>query len=79
MPTQVTDHKHRVNIARIKETVNNENVVVHWCPGGEMLANPLTKRGANSDNLLKVLQRGNIHEHFKRGRASGIDLAWRFF
>ena len=45
----VTDAKLRKHIADIKESVQDADVFVKWCPGDEMLANSLTKRGANSD------------------------------
>ena len=74
--TQVADHRLRVDIASIKETLKEERVTVRWCPGDEMLANPLTKRGACSEKLLNVLQSGSISEHFKDGRRSGVGLIW---
>lgn len=75
--TQVIDHRLRVDIAIIKETVEREGVTVRWCPGEEMLANPLTKRGASSERLLNVLRSGSIDGHFQDGRKTGVNLKWK--
>ena len=54
----VEDKKLRCDLAQIQETVNTENVEVKWVPGSEMLADSLTKKTANSAQLLNVLSRG---------------------
>jgi hypothetical protein len=76
LTTQVADTKLRIDIADIKESVRDSDVIVKWCPGDEMIANSLTKRGANSNNLLHLLNSGAIEpQHFKEDRFSG----WRNF
>ena len=72
LTTQVSDTKLRIDIADIKESMRDSDVTVKWCPGDEMIANSLTKRGANSNSLLHLLNSGSIEcRHFKDGRATG--------
>ena len=72
LTTQVSDTKLRIDIADIKESMRDSDVTVKWCPGDEMIANSLTKRGANSDSLLHLLNGGSIEcRHFKDGLATG--------
>ena len=71
----VADAKLRIDIADIKESMRDADVVVKWCPGDEMIANSLTKRGANSDQLLHVLSGLIDSRHFKEDRVSG----WKNF
>ena len=68
----VSDQKLKIDIACIKENIANENVVLRKCPGQEMIANSLTKRGANSEHLIQILTNGTIKNHFKDGRISGL-------
>ena len=76
LTTQVSDAKLRIDIADIKESMRDSDVTVRWCPGDEMIANSLTKRGANSDQLLLILNSGSIdRQHFKEDRYTG----WKNF
>ena len=63
--TQVDDKRLRIDIACIKDSIMNDHVTVHWCPGNEMLANCLTKRGCSADDLLYLITLGRFNEHFK--------------
>ena len=43
----------------MKESVASDDVCyIKWCPGSVQLANCITKRGAQSHLLLKVIQSG---------------------
>ena len=76
LTTQVSDAKLRIDIADIKESVQDSDVSVKWCPGDEMIANSLTKRGANTSQLLNLLNTGSLdRQHFKGDRYTG----WRNF
>ncbi len=72
--TKVDDHRLRIDIACIKESVIDEDLTVNHCPGKEMIADCLTKRGANSQDLLKIITTGSIHKHFNDGRYSGPNI-----
>ncbi len=56
----VEDRRLRLDIAQIQECVQTENVSVKWIPGEKMLADCLTKDGANPDKLMEVLRLGKI-------------------
>ena len=51
----VEDLSLRVNIGRLREMINLGEISVHWVEGKKQLADVLTKRGASSENLLRVL------------------------
>ena len=57
----VDDKRLRIDIAAIKQSPKDEDVELRWCPGAMQLANCLTKRGAQSNLLLEVLQTGKLH------------------
>ena len=63
--TQVDDKRLRIDIACIKDCVAKDNVTVQWCPGSEMLANCLTKRGCSADDLMYLMSVGCFDEYFK--------------
>ena len=51
----------RIDISAIKESIfKNEIQSIKWCPGASQLANPLTKKGAQSNLLLHTIQKGRI-------------------
>ena len=52
----------------IKESVLEEDITVNHCPGNEMIADCLTKRGANSQGLLNIITTGSISELFNNNR-----------
>ena len=56
----VEDKKLRLDIAQIQESVAKENIEVKWVEGNKMLADCLTKRGVNGDDLMEVLKTGRI-------------------
>ena len=70
--TQVEDKQLRIDMASIKETIEEESIVLKWCPGEEMLADCLSKCGACSRKLLNVFVKGSIAGHFKENRFTGL-------
>ena len=63
--TQVDDKRLRIDISCIKDCITNDMVKVQWCPGNEMLANCLTKRGCSADDLLYLISVGCFNEYFQ--------------
>ena len=60
---QCSDKRIRLDVAEIQESVQRgtiENIL--WIPTQDMLADCLTKRGADSLKLCKVLEEGHIKE-----------------
>lgn len=56
----VEDRRLRTELAMIKEAVSRGEIQSFlWIPGDLMMANCLTKRGASSEALLKVLRAGH--------------------
>ena len=58
--TLVSDKKLRIDIAAIKQTMTEENVSVQWLRSTEMIADCLTKKGADSSTLMSVIQQGQL-------------------
>ena len=56
----VSDRRLRVDIARIKEMVERNEINVHWIIGKNQLADALTKRGASTESLLNVLSKNEL-------------------
>ena len=56
----ITDHRLRIDIARLKEMVSIREVQMKWVPTEKNLADALTKNGAPTRRLLEVLRSGNI-------------------
>ena len=56
---QVDDKRLRIDISAIKESFffKNEIQSTKWCPGASQLANPLKKKGAQSNLLLHTIQK----------------------
>lgn len=55
---QSSDKKIRLDIAEIQEAVQKEINNIHWIPTDAMLADCLTKRGADSTKLARVIEEG---------------------
>ena len=55
--TTVSDKRLRVDIARLREMVEKEEIKVIWIEGNLQLADCLTKRGASSQRLMEVLEK----------------------
>ena len=58
--TLVSDKKLRIDIAAIKQTMSEENVAVKWLRSSEMIADCLTKKGADSTTLMSVIRQGQL-------------------
>ena len=56
----IEDMSLRVNIGRLREMINLKEISVRWVEGKMQLADPLTKRGASADLLLKVLSQSTL-------------------
>ena len=56
----VEDMSIRVSIARMREMVNLGEISVKWVEGKRQLADVLTKKGASSEALLRVLACGEL-------------------
>jgi len=56
----VDDKRLRIDIGAIKESIRKNEVDVRWCPGSQQLANCLTKKGAQSSDLLRVIRSGRL-------------------
>ena len=56
----VKDKRQRLDITLIKQDVQKEQVEVRWVEAGDMLADPLTKKNAGAEQLLKVLEMGQL-------------------
>ena len=56
----VCDKRLRVDIARLREMVDEKEINVTWVKGTEQLADCLTKRGASTANLLDVLSSSKL-------------------
>ena len=55
------EHRLRIDNAVIKHVISqNELQSIKWVPGTKQLANCLTKQGANSLNLTRVLENGQL-------------------
>ena len=51
----VSDMRLRVDIARLREMIREDEITVQWIPGRLQIADSLTKRGASTMELLIVL------------------------
>ena len=59
----ICDPRLRVDIARMREMTDLKEVCVKWVPSKLQLADCLTKKGASTDLLRKVLATGVLPEH----------------
>ena len=58
--TAVEEKRLRVDIAAIRECVRNNEVSIEWVSKENQLADVLTKQGADSTKLMKVLRECHI-------------------
>ena len=56
----VEDKRQRLDIALIKQDVEEQAVEVRWVETGDMLADPLTKNTVKADQLMTVLESGRL-------------------
>ena len=58
----VEDKRLRIDIAQIQECIKEENVEIRWVESKRMLADCLTKRGVNPNELRTVIESGALTE-----------------
>ena len=51
----------RVEIASIRESIRRKEIEVEWIENEKQLADVLTKQGADSTKLMRVLQNGHLY------------------
>ena len=56
----VQDFRLRVDLARLKEMIEVNEIRMEWIEKSEQLADPLTKAGASNKRLCEVLCNGRI-------------------
>ena len=56
----VKDPRLRVDIARLREMIDIGEIYLQWVPKREQIADALTKEGASSDLLMRVLSEGSL-------------------
>ena len=56
----ISDRRLRVDMARLREMVSEEEISVFWVSGDLQLADSLTKRGASTLKLLKVISKAKL-------------------
>ena len=56
----INDKRLRVEISMIREMVENNEIHISWIKSGEQLADVLTKNGASSESLCRVLNIGHF-------------------
>ena len=59
----ISDPRLRVDVARLREMSDLQEITIKWVPSEMQLADSLTKRGASTDLLRKVLVSGVLPEH----------------
>ena len=68
----VLDRRLRVEISAIREMCEKGEISLVWVDHKNQLSDVLTKKGAPSQNLMKVLQSGRIHQvMFLRHKSNG--------
>ena len=63
----VSDKRLNIEMSRAREYRLEDNIAVNWVPSREQLADPLTKKTANSMELLRTFQEGT-----KQRRETGL-------
>ena len=56
----VEDKRLRLDIAQVQECIKKDSIEVRWVQGGDMLADCLTKKGANPDKLMEAMGKGRL-------------------
>ena len=51
----ISDTRLKVDVARLREMVTKEEIVVKWIDGKHQIADALTKRGASTASIIEVL------------------------
>ena len=69
----VEDKKMRLDIAQVRECIEEERLEVSWIQAEEMLARCLTRKGADGSKLMTVLKKGKLPRR-KRGEIKKEDM-----
>jgi len=56
----IQDPRLRVDMARLKQMIDLEEMVINWVPSQLQLADSLTKKGASADKLIEVLRSAQL-------------------
>ena len=56
----ITDSRLRVDVARLREMVELNEIDIQWIPKEKQLADPMTKAGASSVELLNILKEAKL-------------------
>ena len=51
----ISDTRLKVDVARLREMVDKEEIIVEWVDGKHQIADALTKRGASTASIIKTL------------------------
>ena len=60
-----TDRKIFATVATIRQMEEEENIKIKWISSAKQWANPLTKFGANTDGLIKLMETGELNIDIK--------------
>ena len=55
-----SDRKIFATVATIRKMEEEDNIKIKWIPSAKQWANPLTKFGASSEGLVKLMQTGDF-------------------
>ena len=55
-----SDRKLRVDVSRLRQMIENDEITLSWVEGKNQLANCLTKSGASTELLLHTLRKSFI-------------------
>ncbi len=56
----ITDRKMRIDLAVLREGIAREEYHVMWKGGKDMMADALTKKGVNTENLVRLVRSGRM-------------------
>ena len=60
----VSDKRLRVDVARLRQMIDRNEVCLHWVEGCNQIADSLKKRGAPFSKLFEVLNRSLLHVNY---------------
>ena len=59
----ISDTRLKVDVARLREMIDKEEIKVEWVDGKHQIANALTKRGASTASIIKALNPATVTPH----------------
>ena len=60
----VSDKRLRVDVARLRQMIDRNEVCLHWVEGCNQIADSLKKHGAPFSKLFEVLNRSLLHVNY---------------